>query len=109
MKKIVAGTLAVLALTASVFAAPKKGQVRYLNFKPEVASVYQELAAAPGFQPFLFCIERVMPYVEDFCTTDNYITSQRIFFAQPFEIVVIGFQFLFVHKCILFHKDKIKY
>ena len=46
MKKIVAGTLAVLALTASVFAAPKKGQVRYLNFKPEVASVYQELAAA---------------------------------------------------------------
>jgi len=46
MKKIVAGTLAVLTLAASVFAAPKKGQVRYLNFKPEVASVYQELAAA---------------------------------------------------------------
>ena len=31
-----------------MFAAknPKKGQVRYLNFKPEVASIYQELAAA---------------------------------------------------------------
>ena len=46
MKKVVAGTLAVLTVAASVFAAPKKGQVRYLNFKPEVASVYQELAAA---------------------------------------------------------------
>lgn len=46
MKKVLAGTIAVLSLAASVFAAPKKGQVRYLNFKPEVASVYQELAAA---------------------------------------------------------------
>jgi len=46
MKKVVAGTLALLTLAASVYAAPKKGQVRYFNFKPEVASVYQELAAA---------------------------------------------------------------
>ena len=46
MKKILAGTLALVTLAASVFAAHKKGQVRYLNFKPEVASVYQELAAA---------------------------------------------------------------
>ncbi|MCI5606132.1 MAG: ABC transporter substrate-binding protein [Spirochaetia bacterium] len=35
----------MLALASSMFAAPKKGTVRYLNFKPEVASIYQELAA----------------------------------------------------------------
>lgn len=35
----------MLAAVTSMFAA-KKGQVRYLNFKPEVASIYQELAAA---------------------------------------------------------------
>lgn len=45
MKKIIAGTCAMLALASSMFAAPKKGTVRYLNFKPEVASIYQELAA----------------------------------------------------------------
>ena len=48
MKKIILVTCALLAATSSMFAAknPKKGQVRYLNFKPEVASIYQELAAA---------------------------------------------------------------
>ena len=47
MKKIILVTCAFLAATSSMFAAknPKKGQVRYLNFKPEVASIYQELAA----------------------------------------------------------------
>ena len=45
MKKIIAGTCAMLALASSMSAAPKKGTVRYLNFKPEVASIYQELAA----------------------------------------------------------------
>ncbi len=45
MKKIILGTCFMLAAVTSMFAA-KKGQVRYLNFKPEVASVYQELAAA---------------------------------------------------------------
>ncbi|MDD7610590.1 MAG: ABC transporter substrate-binding protein [Spirochaetales bacterium] len=37
----------MLVATTSIFAAKKttKGQVRYLNFKPEVASIYQELAA----------------------------------------------------------------
>lgn len=48
MKKIILVICALLAATSSMFAAknPKKGQVRYLNFKPEVASIYQELAAA---------------------------------------------------------------
>ena len=48
MKKIILVTCALLAATSSMFAAKnsKKGQVRYLNFKPEVASIYQELAAA---------------------------------------------------------------
>ena len=48
MKKIILVTCALLAATTSIFAAKKttKGQVRYLNFKPEVASIYQELAAA---------------------------------------------------------------
>ena len=48
MKKIILVTCALLAATSSMFAAknPKKGQVRYLNFKPEVASIYQELAVA---------------------------------------------------------------
>ena len=48
MKKIILVTCAFLVATTSIFAAknPKKGQVRYLNFKPEVASIYQELAAA---------------------------------------------------------------
>lgn len=48
MKKIILVTCALLAATTSMFAAKKskKGQVRYLNFKPEVASIYQELAAA---------------------------------------------------------------
>ncbi len=45
MKKIILGTCFMLAAVTSMFAA-KKGQVRYLNFKPEVASIYQELAAA---------------------------------------------------------------
>ena len=44
MKKIILATTMLLA-AASVFGAAKKGQVRYLNFKPEVASEYQELAA----------------------------------------------------------------
>ena len=48
MKKIILVTCALLVATTSIFAAKKttKGQVRYLNFKPEVASIYQELAAA---------------------------------------------------------------
>lgn len=48
MKKIILITCALLVATTSIFAAKKttKGQVRYLNFKPEVASIYQELAAA---------------------------------------------------------------
>ena len=48
MKKIILVTCAFLVATTSIFAAKKttKGQVRYLNFKPEVASIYQELAAA---------------------------------------------------------------
>ena len=48
MKKIILVTCALLAATTSMFAAKKskKGQVRSLNFKPEVASIYQELAAA---------------------------------------------------------------
>ena len=44
MKKIILATT-MLLVAASVFGAAKKGQVRYLNFKPEVASVYQDLAA----------------------------------------------------------------
>ena len=44
-KKILVGTCFMLAAATSMFAA-KKGQVRYLNFKPESAAVYQELAAA---------------------------------------------------------------
>ena len=48
MKKIILVTCALLVATTSIFVAKKttKGQVRYLNFKPEVASIYQELAAA---------------------------------------------------------------
>lgn len=48
MKKIILVTCALLVATTSIFATKKttKGQVRYLNFKPEVASIYQELAAA---------------------------------------------------------------
>ena len=48
MKKIILVTCAFLVATTSIFAAKKttKGQGRYLNFKPEVASIYQELAAA---------------------------------------------------------------
>ena len=45
MKKIILATTMLLAAAASMFGAAKKGQVRYLNFKPEVASVYQDLAA----------------------------------------------------------------
>ncbi len=45
MKKTLIGVCALLACASALFAAPKKGTVRYLNFKPEVASVYQELAA----------------------------------------------------------------
>ena len=44
MKKIILATT-MLLVAASVFGAAKKGQVRYLNFKPEVASEYQDLAA----------------------------------------------------------------
>lgn len=44
MKKIILATT-MLLVAASVFGAAKKGQVRYLNFKPEVAAVYQDLAA----------------------------------------------------------------
>ena len=36
----------MLAAVTSMFAAKKNGTVRYLNFKPEVASIYQELAEA---------------------------------------------------------------
>ena len=46
MKKIVISTCAMLAAALSLNAAPKKGTVRYLNFKPEVTAVYEELAAA---------------------------------------------------------------
>jgi len=47
MKKIIAGTCIMLAAAMTLCAAgKKKGTVRYLNFKPEVASVYEELAAA---------------------------------------------------------------
>ena len=48
MKKIILVTCAFLVATTSIFAAKKttKGQVRYLNFKPEAISIYQELAAA---------------------------------------------------------------
>lgn len=46
MKKTVLGTFFMLAAVTSMFAAKKKGTVRYLNFKPEVASIYQELAEA---------------------------------------------------------------
>ena len=47
MKKIILLTCGLLAATTSMFAAKKKaGQVRFLNFKPEVAAIYQELAAA---------------------------------------------------------------
>jgi len=47
MKKIIIGTCALLACASAFCAkAPKKGTVRYLNFKPEVTSVYEELAAA---------------------------------------------------------------
>ena len=40
------GTCALLAAAMTLSAAAKKGTVRYLNFKPEVAAVYEELAAA---------------------------------------------------------------
>ena len=45
MKKIILVTCALLVATTSIFAAKKttKGQVRYLNFKPEVASIYKEI------------------------------------------------------------------
>ncbi len=46
MKKTILGTFFMLAAVTSMFAAKKKGTVRYLNFKPEVASIYQELAEA---------------------------------------------------------------
>ena len=42
MKKTVLGTFFMLAAVTSMFAAKKNGTVRYLNFKPEVASIYQE-------------------------------------------------------------------
>lgn len=45
MKKIILATTMLLAAAASMFGAAKKGQVRFLNGKPEVADVYQELAA----------------------------------------------------------------
>ena len=54
MKCVVAGTLAA-AMILPAFAAPKKAKkakkakavtVRYLNFKPEVAGIYEELAKA---------------------------------------------------------------
>jgi raffinose/stachyose/melibiose transport system substrate-binding protein len=44
MKKIILTTCALLTAAMTLTAAPKKGTVRYLNFKPEVASVYEELA-----------------------------------------------------------------
>ncbi len=46
MKKTILGTFFMLAAVTSMFAAKKNGTVRYLNFKPEVASIYQELAEA---------------------------------------------------------------
>ncbi|MBR1912358.1 MAG: ABC transporter substrate-binding protein [Treponema sp.] len=47
MKKIIAGTCIMLAAAMTLCAAgKKKGTVRYLNFKPEAASIYEELAAA---------------------------------------------------------------
>ena len=46
MKKTVLGTFFMLAAVTSMFAVKKNGTVRYLNFKPEVASIYQELAEA---------------------------------------------------------------
>ena len=45
MKKLITITCALLAAVMTLSAAPKKGTVRYLNFKPEVAAVYEELAA----------------------------------------------------------------
>lgn len=44
MKKIILTTCALLTAAMTLTAASKKGTVRYLNFKPEVASVYEELA-----------------------------------------------------------------
>ena len=46
MKKLIMSTCALLAAAMTLSAAAKKGTVRYLNFKPEVAAVYEELAAA---------------------------------------------------------------
>ena len=46
MKKLIVSTCALLAAAMTMSAAAKKGTVRYLNFKPEVAAVYEELAAA---------------------------------------------------------------
>ena len=47
MKRVIIGTCVMLAVAMSLCAAgKKKGTVRYLNFKPEVAAVYEELAAA---------------------------------------------------------------
>jgi len=48
MKKVILSTCLMLVAATSMFAAKKSkaGQVRYLNFKPESAAIYQELAAA---------------------------------------------------------------
>ena len=47
MKRVIIGTCVMLAVAMRLCAAgKKKGTVRYLNFKPEVAAVYEELAAA---------------------------------------------------------------
>ena len=43
---VVAGTLAVSCFMSCAKKDSGVGQVRYLNFKPEVASIYQELADA---------------------------------------------------------------
>ena len=43
---VVAGTLAVSCFMSCAKKDFGVGQVRYLNFKPEVASIYQELADA---------------------------------------------------------------
>ena len=46
MKKIIVSACAMLAAAMTLSAAAKKGTVRYLNFKPEVTAVYEELAKA---------------------------------------------------------------
>lgn len=45
MKKLIIGICAMLVLVTSCSKKSESGTVRYLNFKPEVASIYQELAA----------------------------------------------------------------